>query len=75
MKTEYVAQDQFYWLIFSPFIILFLHLLTSIYIARALSPYAPTFPTLPHLHPPNLPPLLPRRTCSALFSDFVEEKT
>jgi hypothetical protein len=48
----------------SPFILSFLHLLTCIYIVPPplLTPQAPQ-------------PLLPGRICSALFFDFVEEKT
>jgi hypothetical protein len=48
---------------FSPFILSFLHLLVWVYIVWATSPS------------PSPNPSFPGRTCSALFSDFVEEKT
>jgi hypothetical protein len=46
---------------------IFIHLFIYAYIVWAISPPWPL--------PSPQPPLLPGRTCSALFSDFVEEKT
>jgi hypothetical protein len=45
----------------------FIHLFPCAYIVWAISP----------LYPPSIPqsPSLPGRTCSALISNFVEEKT
>jgi hypothetical protein len=43
--------------------IVFIHLLICVYIVWTISPISP-----PHF------PSLPGRTCSALFSNFVEEK-
>jgi hypothetical protein len=50
-----------YSLFLSSFILSFLHLLTCFYVCAT--------------SPPTPNPQLPGRTCSALFSDFVEEKT
>jgi hypothetical protein len=47
-----------------------IHLFTCVYIVWVISPTCPS--------PPPSPPLLPSlpgRTCSALVSNFVEEKT
>jgi hypothetical protein len=50
--------------------IFLIHLFTCAYIVWAISPpYILTSPSLPP------PPSLPGRTCSALLSNFVEEKT
>jgi hypothetical protein len=59
-------------LVFFSFYFIILHLLTCVYIVCATSPtHLHTLPTTP----PHPAPLLPVRTCSTLFSDFVEEKT
>jgi hypothetical protein len=49
---------------------IFIHLFTRAYIVWAITP-----PFLPPPPSPNHHPLLPGRICSALFSNFVEEKT
>jgi hypothetical protein len=55
--------------IFLSFFLFLIHLFTCAFIVWAISPPYP----LPHPLPP--PPSLPGRTCSALISNFVEEKT
>jgi hypothetical protein len=50
----------------------FIHLFTCVYITWTISSPCPLPPT-PSLSPPPLP--LPSRICSALVSNFVEEKT
>jgi hypothetical protein len=37
--------------------------------------FGPSLPTVPCFFHLSYPPLLPGRTCSALFSNFVKEKT
>jgi hypothetical protein len=55
-------------LLFS-FLKFFIHLLACAFIVWVVSPLGPHPLLLP------LPPLLLGKTCSALFSNFVEEKT
>jgi hypothetical protein len=52
------------------FFFFFIHIFICAYIVWVISPHCPS-------HPPSLPhhPSLPGRTFSALFSNFVEEKT
>jgi hypothetical protein len=64
---RFVRFSYLFALSFSVFIYLFIHM--CIHCLGHFSPH------VPHLLPLPLPSLLPGRTCSALFSNFVEEKT
>jgi hypothetical protein len=60
---------EFFWCFVEIYTVILIHLFTCAYTVWAIPPPAP-----PSFSPPS-PPSLPSRTCSALFSNFVEEKT
>jgi hypothetical protein len=55
-------------------VVVVVYLFIYSYVHTLFRPFLPhTPPSTPSFFPP--PPSLPGRTCSALFSNFVEEKT